>query len=362
MQLTKGKKLHVFFGYLDIQKGESGEHGMKCVCELCESGEKSEEVRKEVATQRKEIIEKLNQNTLLSNVSDLFVNTPEFTLFNPIIFKIHIPFSLQKKAYVQNKDAMSNIEDFLIVYCDATFMVCTITDEKKYPFGVWDVRDRVLKIFTEFGKVKSIPPTFSPSHVTFSIGDGKPKVDDSIHISIKKPTKVENILKQLVEDVDYELSYFYEAARLCKSLTDLGDEIEHQITKLLEYLTEFIGVGALNIMKKWKVVNKTKKEMSKIICQVSEYKSQEIHLRKLRDTIKKNVIREKTLHYVLLKKMHWEDYTTTKSTLDVDSVFKSIEHVRREIEAFSVNTSAILSALLGGISGSIITLLLTNNA
>lgn len=146
---------------------------------------------------------------------------------------------------------------------------------------------------------------------------------------------------------------------LSNELTQLGIKIEKRTAGLLQCLSNFLNISRFNIIQKWRTVTKSKVEMSLIINQLSKYKSLENLLKQLCDKHVQKVLQDETTSSKFLKLISWGDFTTPSSNLDISSVFRSIEHVRREIETFSLNTSTIVSALLGGLSGSVITLLLT---
>ena len=236
-----------------------------------------------------------------------------------------------------------------------------MTDSDKIPFGVWDVRNRVKKIFDEYsnGKAKIVPPTFSHTHFTFS-DDRLPDDQLNVNISVQTPIEVKELVRQLYEEVSLDLKIFYSAASLAQGLGELGVNIEIVASKLLGYFNKLLKTSSINVREKWKIIDKTKKEMAELITQITKYRSEELDLKTTLKDFTKTVLYEKTRAAAFLEKVDWEHYTCPFSLLDVDSLFKTVEHIRREIEAFSLNTSAIVSALIGAISGSLITLVATN--
>lgn len=361
MKLTKTKKILVFFGCMFIEEeNQSKEDEKNCGPEV-----NYEKWENRIISERNKLIEKLNQNSQVLDVSDLYSKRPDGVVYNPILFKIHIPFSLQKKLYRQSEEIKATTEDFYVIYDGGLLMIYTMCPIGKVPFGVWDVRDRVEKIFGTFGKVEIVPPTMSPKHITITVKGAKKDIvqnefNMSINLEIEKSREVKKLLGDLYEDMHFELEKFYEATLLTSRLFDLGYKIESCTEKLLENLTKLLKINSISICNKWKIVNETKKYMAEIIGQIAKYKSNQKLLTLLQIKLKNGVIQKDNFITHLLCKIDWKHYTTVQSTLDIDSVFKSVEHVRSEIESFSVNMSAVFSALVGAVAGSIITLIISS--
>lgn len=107
LKLTKNKKLMVFFGCMAIEKESEKNEENEEIRRM-----EYEDIQKEVLSLRTKLIEGLNKNREVRDVSDLFVKLPRILLFNPIVFKMHIPLSLQKTRYVFGKSFRAEIEDF----------------------------------------------------------------------------------------------------------------------------------------------------------------------------------------------------------------------------------------------------------
>lgn len=209
LKLEKGKKLVVYFGYLsEVEEPQA---------ELQERAEPKSQTdlfsdrSEEIIAERNKLLEKLNKNREVSDVSDLFVKLPSDMLYNPIFFKIHLPLSLQKRRYIEYESDNACTEDFDCVYGGGLLFISAICDLGKEPFGAFDVRDRIVAILEKMIKIKLIPPTLYPKPIVFALKTGQTQLEElQTLFEITKEDDSKNILNELYDMLGYYLELFYE--------------------------------------------------------------------------------------------------------------------------------------------------------
>ena len=357
MKLSKGKKLLVFFGCLPIEEDESEKKDEGRVL-------KWEDEEKRALSQRTKIIEGLNKSREVRDVSDLFKKLGADFLFNPIVFKMHVPLSLQKARYIWDESIRAEIEDFELVYDGFVLMVAALCDLDKFPFGVYDVRDRVEKALKPIIKIEEkIPPTLYASPVAFLMqSDDIAEKGKGLFINIQEPTESRTLLRKLHTEISYEISSFYDLCSMSKEIDEEVEEIERVQSRLLGNLRDFLSSNWRQIRRKRSLISRCKRDMADILEKVSQYLSDLNALKSERKDFSKYVFKRDTLFTKFTKLIDTVDfdfYTEPYSSLDIVSVTKVVDHVRSEIETYSLNTSTLFSALLGAVVGSVITLVVS---
>lgn len=343
----------VFFGCVSIEDESNKKEETEEVHVL-----EYEDIQRRVLSLRTKIIEGLNKSREVRDVSDLFVKLPSEFIFNPIVFKMHIPLSLQKMRYVFGESFRAEIEDFELVYDGYILMVVALCGLNKHPFGVFDVRDRFEKVLGSIVKVKIVPPCLSSVGVTFSMQDGGAnKERKGLFFHITKPTDSRALLRELYAEVGYHLGMFYETCSLAHDISDKVEEIVRNESELLGGLRNFLETDWKQIRKKWSLVSQSKKNMADTLEKLFSYLSHQNLLRRRRRDVDRFIIQPNTSSAKLIKDMGLDFYTDPELTIDTDSVVKTVEHVRNEIESFGLNTSTFFSALVGAVVASIITLI-----
>lgn len=236
-------------------------------------------------------------------------------------------------------------------------MVVALCDLNKFPWGVFDVRDRLKKVLGSIVKVKIIAPCLSLVGVTFSMQDDDANKEEKrgLFVKISKPTDSKVPLRELYLEVARDLSMFYGASSLTQDIGDVVREIISSESKLLVNLRNFLEADWKQVHKKWGLVSQSKKNMVETLEKLFQYLAYQNRLARERKDIDRFVIQHNSVSAKLIKHIGLH-YTEPQIVIDTDSVIKTIEHVRNEIEAFSLNTSTFLSALVGAVVGSIITL------
>jgi len=307
---------------------------------------------------RTEVLKKFNEIGDLRNVSDLFVKPPPFVLFNPIVSDIRIPLSLQKMLYVSDDSTRGEVEEFKLVYDGSVLLVATWCPLDKWPWGVYDVRDRFIEILKPISEFKEVPPCLTHEAVVFvNKGEKVPKETRNIYLEIEPSATFLDIARSLYLRLGLEMHAFYEACAITDSIDELISDIHKHELKLLSDLGSFLRSGWKEILNKRKLVRQGKEKMLKILEGLTEHASRIEDLGKSRQEIE-----ERMAHNALLKgfieSIELDEYCKPEM-LDIESSMRIVEHVRKELEIYSVSTSTIVSALIGAIIGSTLTLIVS---
>jgi hypothetical protein len=355
VKLVKGKALFVYFGCFYTEENENSNGFSESEKETEQS---TEDMKKEVLELRTKLIEELNKNGEVQNVSDLFGESPFWTYFNPIIFTIHLPLSLQKKDYVKDEPSRAFCEDFECVYDGSNLFIAALCDSDKVPFGVFDIRDKIRDILSSMMKITTVPPCLFSDPVILTLkGDSDVPKDLGLLMEVTKPVESKTALGELYLQVGCELDDFYEMCYLAQELGEQSTKIEEEAYRLLMHMTEFLSADWKQVLKRRNFINQRRKDMSKILEKVARYQSDTNLLkRKLRDYRMLTV----GLIWKIIKEEDVKFYATPYAVLDSDSILKTVEHVRSELETHSMNRYVLVSAIIGAIVGSLFTLLFSH--
>jgi hypothetical protein len=348
LKLVDGKKLVVYFG---------------CFCEGDEPQEEDgtrtltiEEYQKSVQAERTKIMEGFMKGEEARNVSDLYVKTPAALLFNPIVFTIHIPVSLQKVEYVLYEELRAVTEDFECVYDGNLLLIASLVEIDKIPYGVFDVRDRVKTILEKIMKIRQIPPCLYAQPVSFVTEKTQiSKEAPAQYVIITKPMDSKILLRVFYDEFGDDLNEFYGLCYLSDHLDDHVEKVETQVNRLLKKMSESSLTGWKQAFRRRGFAKERRKEMVGILAGLAKYQSSLSQLkREFRDFM---MLCSQSSISKLLELSDFKHYGTPTLKLDVDLMTKTVEYVRSELEGYSSNTYTLLSALAGGIIGSVITLL-----
>lgn len=341
MKITKGKKLAVYFG------------GVACQETITEKFEEA------IPKLRKTIVEGLNKCREVQDVSDLYATTPYFTHFNPITFKMHLPHSLQSHSIKYHIDK-AICEDFDCIYDGNVLYVVAYCDLEKEPSGVYDVKDRVVGILRSIVEVKIIPPCLFANPMTFILADDKTpdKVATSC-IRLEEPFESKLVLSDFYMKLGYEMGDFYEMCGLSDGISEEVDDIETRVLTLLKNVSNFQKSGWVKGLRNRKCIKEMKTGMVKILEKVCEYHSDRNLLKRKRKDFRL-FIKETSLFADIVDSASFEFYCAPYLELDMDSVLKSVDHARTELEAYFFNRYTLISTIAGAIIGSIITIIVSN--
>jgi len=316
----------------------------------------SDKYKEEVLLERTNMIEGLNKSSEVHDVSDLYVDLPSEMLYNPIFFRLHLPLSLQKPDYIRSKSDNALIEDFECVYAGDVLFISALCDIDKEPYGAFDVRDRIIKILKKIAKIEVIPPCLYSRPVTFAMkGEVTPQKELFSPFEITTATESKVLMRELHKMIGYELEAFYDINSFAKDVGSLVDKIQDKTSNLLRSMVR-------PSKKSWKRrfgfgTSERRRAIIDILADVTQCQ----YSNNLRKRNMKNF------------QMFWRTSPITKflnpkdikfygepsQELDMESILKSLELVRSELDSYTSNRVAILSALTGAVVGSIVTLILS---
>jgi hypothetical protein len=347
LKLVDGKKLVVYFGCFHEDEPQEEDETRTVT---------NEEHQKMMQAYRTKIIEGFMKSEEARNVSDLYVKPPASLLFNPIVFTIRVPFSLQKPEYVAIEEFRALTEDFECVFDGNLLLIAGLVEIDKMPFGAFDVRDRVETILQKIMKVRSTPPCLYARPVSFVAE--KTQISKKLpahYVMIAKPMDSKILLRMLYDEFGFDLNEFYALCSVRNDIDDRVQKLEAQVTRLLKKMSESSVTGWKQAFRRRGFAKERRKEMVEVLAELAEYQSCQSQLkRNFRDFM---LFYPQSSISKLLDLSDLKFYGTPALKLDVDLMTKTVDYVRSELEGYSRNTYTLLSALAGGVMGSIITLL-----
>lgn len=355
--MTHGKKLVVYFGCMfSIATSQKESQDQQKPEQESQAEIFSDKDKEEVILERTKMIEGLNKSGEVHDVSDLFVDLPPERLYNPIFFRVHLPLSLQKPDYVYSKSSNALVEDFECVYSGDVLFISALCDTDKEPFGVFDVRDRIIRIFEKIMKIEVIPPCLFARPVVFAIkGEIAPSKKHFALFEIPEVTESKVLMGKLNLSVGYELGAFYEVSSLAKDVGKLVGKIQKKTSNLLKSMIQPSG-------KTWKRrlgigISEIRRGIVDILADVTKCQYyNNLRKRKMRDF---QMFWNRTEIIQVLSPDDLRFYGEPYQEVDAESILKSLELVRSELDSYTRNRITILSALAGGVIGSIVTLILS---
>ena len=348
------KHWRFFFGGLDILSR----------CEvITESNSKDsavvlQDLPKLLSPFRAEVVEAFNKSNTFTNVSDLFSKTQTDVLFDPVIADIHIPVSLQT-ASVRGYDFEEGIpEDFKIIFDGQVLAVATFCSSNNFPWGIVDVRDKLKELLS--GKIEFIetPPCLTHTALVVLNKGAKQEQDTrDVFVELGSTFNFKEFARSLYWNFILELGEFYVCCKTKNKIEKAVSKIHKLESLLLIDLKNFLETRWFEVLTRRRIVDLSKRKMVEVLSAVSEYNSNlqdlEDETRDLEDTRKVN----RRLDEFLIKGSLIQDYLLPEK-LDSELSMRVVEHSRLEIEAYATNTTVYVSALIGAVIGSILTLVI----
>lgn len=347
-KLRESQKLIVFFGGLNI-----GKHVYKEI----EGVFDSEKMKKAEEEARRSIVGVLNNCGDIANIKDLYAKTPSIIGFNPIVFNLRVPSSLQEATRRHLQEQMSaDVEDFTLVYDGGIVMVAAICPIHKRPWGVYDARDRFEELLRKVYEFESIPPCLTHEAVVFAEKELE-KIESFRDIYVRIPPNVEvfSVLQRLYLSLNKELWSFYMACDKKVKIDENVMNIRILESGIVENLKNFMLTEWYQTLKKRRIMRKIRLDCIEILRRLSDYTLLVQVTKKTRAKIEEDMVHN-DLFEKLVQRVNFDEYTEPE-TIDVNSLMRLFEHVRSELETYSVNFSVVISALIGAVIGSILTII-----
>lgn len=306
---------------------------------------------------KKEIMKALNQHADVSNVSDLFTQPDSPVQFNPIMADMRIPFPLQKRDYGQKEREKSKVEKFKVIYDGYVLFVAALCPINERCSGVYDVRDRFEEILKPICKFKELAPCLTHQAIIFvRKGDRITRNTADLYVEVSLSSSVLDLVRNLYLSLGQAMQSFYSLCSLTYFIENSVSEIREHESKLLSILKTFLNTDWKSVRKRGSLIKQGKQKMLEILEGLSDYANlTSMHLESRKEFEEK--MKHNTLLNKFIKKIDLDEYAKPQSTQDTDSSMRIVEHVRRELETYSISKSTMISALLGAIIGSVLTLL-----
>lgn len=341
--------------------------GLDVLSDVLESLKPKKDWEKELQEKKEElrirIIDALNEHKEVTNVGSLFKDPPtiiEIGAFNPIILDFKLPSELQlsRRSKIISGYHTFYVEQFKVIYDGELLMIAAPCSLKERPTGVFDVRDRFIRMLESVTEPKLIPPCLT--HHAFILTTSKiseKEIEKYKDVYIVVKDSIMDAIRDLYLGIKVKMSIFYSACTTKIKIEDLKDEVVKIEKSLLEDLRELEICKWTNFLKKRHLLRKIKMHIMNILARLSEYSSliQE-HQRNIWNVIE--CMGGNLIFRNFMENNNWLEYVEAEP-LNVEDLIRIIEYAHREMEVHQITTSELKAALVGGLAGASATLILS---
>jgi len=361
---SKTEKLMVFFG------------GFDCVSSCMEKHAEAQEKKRRqkspatpiriselvgpISEMRKKILDTLNARADVEHVCDLYdrpvIDIHSMSLFEPIVFDLRIPPSTQRMSHGLLSDDSASVQDFTLAYDGKVLMIAAFTPLRKRPRGILDARDKFEELLKSTCDAEHCAPCMTHQAIVF-VRERTPFRQDQGDVYLPFIAGLDKIghLRRLHTTLGRQLVQFYTATALRLDATRTAIGIQTTERDLLKEKKSFMTAKWYHPIAKKRIEGGLRRLCVEILASISAYL---VHARGLSEA--RQAVQEDMAHNALFKRLmdavKVEEYTSAES-VDVESVMKVVEHVERELETYSINSSSVVSAILGGVVGSLLGIL-----
>jgi len=262
-------------------------------------------------------------------------------------------------SYVLEESTRGEVEEFKLIYDGTVLMVAALSPLGKIPYGVYDVRDRFIEAVKPVFKLKEVAPCLTHEAIIFvNEGEKIPKDTRNLYIKVNPSATYLDIARALYLRLTLDMHLFYDACATKMKIDKLIFDIYNLESKMISDLDRFLKIGWKKILEKRRLLSQIKETILKILKRLTEYSSHVKNLTKLHQTIEERGTHNK-LFKDFVKQVNLDEYCRPQETLSIETSMRIIEHVCKELEVYSVSASTIISALLGAVIGSILTIIVS---
>lgn len=308
------------------------------------------------------IINALNQHAEVKNLKNLFKEVSAllvFGKFSPIIFNFRLPLSLQSSRRIRliAEESSYEVEEFKIVYDGQLLMIVAPCSLQERPSGVIDIRDRFVDILKNITSPRMIPPCLTHHAFVLTTSKGKKPETGDVYLQVKEGTSLINMLRALYLTISYPMSAFYDTCETSDKIEEIKNALAETQQNLFRGLRDLETCRWNDFLKRRQVMGRIKTCMLQILEKMSEYPSLMRELQKMIAHVR-NLMQEKRIFREFMEKNNWLEYADT-DPLDTETLTRTVEYAHIEMETHKITTSETKAALIGGIVGTGLTLLLS---
>ena len=350
-RLGRANKLVVHFGGMDCVESRVEKYtiGKPTV--------NDSEIRKVTEKARKELIDELSKRADVKEIVDLYDTAPRGLTFEPILFRLSIPRSLQTTVRYPFDANAFMIQEFAIVYDGEVLTIAALCPVNKQPeiVSFAAARDWVEALLKGICDFTTCAPCVTHEAVVFiSNKASAPQETRDVYVPLPSNSQILSIFRVLYLEFCLDLHSFYYACGVCDDTDASVLEIRRAQGLLIQNGKAFIETRWHQIFRKRRITRELRVNCIGILETICKY----LDLRQtllesvssVRDLMRQNAILRRFMKAVNLK-----EYTSSEEA-DVNSILSVVEHIRGELETYSVSSSQIVSALLGGVIGSALTI------
>jgi len=293
------------------------------------------------AALRSKIIETLGGRSDITHVEDLFDEKGAGGYFDPIVFTLSIPKSLQVGLGIAHEDAVP-VPEFTLVYDGRLIMVAAVAPIGKRPWGVYNARERFETIMKGICKFERNAPCLTHEAVTFLEETAKPSERyRDLFLPVMADHSMRGHIQHLYGSLSRELWRFYGASRSRTEGLLIASKVRDLEKELIETTKTLMKTKWHHVRTRRRVVEELRSKCVDIFAEVSEYLSKVQELREETSGIEE-MMAHNTLFRKLMDTVHLDEYTKTE-VIHVESVMRVVQHVEGEIGTYSTSSSAVSS-------------------
>jgi len=304
---------------------------------------------------RNKIVRSLNSLSYVKDIEDLFEEPPHLGGFNPILFSIRLPRSLQKHVKLF-ESIDSGAEEFHLLYDGIMLMISAKGKGLLRPFGVYTAREILMEILSSTSVPKRIPPCLTFNAFVFTQPTQEIRQNPvDLYIRTKdSDVQLKDLLRSFYIEFASSMHNFYDACATADDTKRLLWDLDESEEDLLSTLTKFVGVDWHKILESRELAKKIRKNILKVIESLNKYTAMLRQLKVKHEPLANDMARNPNFSK-FMDLVDWRHYADV-DPIDREMYLRSIEQARSEIETYSVTRSTLVSALVGAIVGSIVTL------
>lgn len=351
----------MYFGFIDIVSEHFEEERKKA-----DSDSREFDFREKLEDLRTKVMDILGQKAEVTNLENLFETPlpkiPWSASFDPIIFKVSLPLSLQKISSSEGEPECVKAEEFRILYDGQIFIAAADCEMEKYESlsprfrgphitGIPDVRDKFVEMLEGVinkEKIKIVPPTMTHEPIVLARKRIKKQLP-YLYLTTDSQASIKELMRRVYGLFERGISNFYGTCRISYEITKTTINLDENEEKLFKSLKNFLKSNWWNLAEKRRYFKNIKEMSLEILEGLSKYESGKNSLGKSLDGLK-NYIRDNAIVSKFLNSIRYKEYVELEH-LHYESLLKLVEFAKKETETYSLTSSTIVAAIAGAIIG-----------
>lgn len=355
MSETSGRGLFIVAGGLSILGMKWQYMGPHPVHER-ESNHKSQ------SELREELVRHLNSLGDIKSVTDLVASRGGVQVvtagFSPILLEIRLPISLQKEGLLwQSIIPAQKVETFHVVY-DGLLVIYAAEIDLSLPFTeimFLDLRENLAELIGSHFRPESVAPNIGGRLLLGEIKfQSLAQAKGAVFLPITSKIEPADALRRVYGMLHMGLWEFYQNCRMVRKVQETEGRVRRGELDLLANLEYYLSSKWHNFRLRRRLQYTLESGVNGIFQLISKYFDYYNVVKVGRNIIEEDAARNSLLRE-FLDNVRWLSYASVEP-LNIDQVMRVLDHVKSEAESFRTSSIAVISALIGGVIGAILTM------